>query len=47
MKDQSLKDTRDLPHSHLTEIEIEKWLELKTKTDLLSLSKLKEMQEQR
>lgn len=45
IEDQSLKDTRGRPYSHSTEIETEKWLELETKTDLLSLSKLKEMQE--
>lgn len=45
LKDQSLNDTRSRSYSHSTEIETEKWLELETKTDLLSLSKLKEMQE--
>lgn len=45
IKDQSLKDTRGRPYSHSREIETEKRLELETKTDLLSLSKLKEMQE--
>lgn len=33
------------PYSHMTETETEKWLELENKTDLLSLSRLTEMQE--